>query len=526
MAWRLGQVVLRASFVALTTSGCVPANQLGGQPVPPVWFGANGTSISLPQPYDGQRQALRVDKVALNGPADGAGLHEGDLLLSFDGKPVSSTADLLSIESEIREPRSVPVRLLRDGAARTVEVKLQQRPGQAAPPAVVWLGASLKTVEVPAPNGREAATRIEFMLPESPAAVAGLREDDIIVRFDDKPAGAADDLVRTIAAVRDPRPVPVVFLRDGERHAIDVALGVRPSNVAELFKAALIQRISDEQRIASQTSTSGDVPAAFDHYVAAMRLLIRQQAEYGANVTDIFTFDVERLAEILPRLPSAPRTPREAERHTSTALAVIREAVRDHDNDRAAAALSDAIYEAPWLADLYRNRGLVYAKAGYPEAAAADLTRYLALVPEAADASTMKAKIAGLNALAELRKPWYPYLRSWTMERGGTESVVLRDRRLTVLVQMPANNALTPGDVLCSGSIDGRQFRGTCTNYVTAPNVVRCFGPKIEVPAEGGIDADGTLSIRYLGDINYNTRSCIINSQQSTVYRTFPAPKG
>jgi tetratricopeptide (TPR) repeat protein len=269
---------------------------------------------------------------------------------------------------------------------------------------------------------------------------------------------------------------------------------------------------------------AGNWRGAFEHYVKAQRLLLMQNTNYHTGIDDIMRFDIAQVAEILPKLRPPPSLPAEADRHSRRAVAILESAVSDRDNDRAANEFGQAIYEAPWIPRLYLNRGLIYAKAGYPEAAAADMKRYLAFDPTVADAPSVRQKIGALDILSEARKPWYRYLNSWSMESGAVETITLRDRRLIVALAWPAKtDRRTPGTVLCSGTVDGRTFHGTCFDYMTSADDIKCFGEKIETEADGAIDSSGNLVVRYRGRIHYNTQSCRIDSQDWMVYRTYPA---
>lgn len=81
------------------------------------------------------QQGLNVDRGAFvvattsDGPAQGAGIAQGDVIVSVDGQPVSSAEDLGSILSDLRPGTTVPVEIVDgDGAQRTIDVELGARP--------------------------------------------------------------------------------------------------------------------------------------------------------------------------------------------------------------------------------------------------------------------------------------------------------------------------------------------------------------------------------------------------------------
>ena len=67
-------------------------------------------------------RGLAVTDVSRGSPADRAGVMAGDLIVDFDGIPVGGADDLHRLLTEDRIDRSVPIRLLRQGANRHVAV--------------------------------------------------------------------------------------------------------------------------------------------------------------------------------------------------------------------------------------------------------------------------------------------------------------------------------------------------------------------------------------------------------------------
>ena len=94
----------------------------GQGPAPVAFLGVSTTETS-----DGSGGAQVVDLVA-GGPAQKGGLAVGDLIVSFDGKPVTS-ADSLSGLVQARQPGdTVQVVVERNGSSRTISVTLGTKP--------------------------------------------------------------------------------------------------------------------------------------------------------------------------------------------------------------------------------------------------------------------------------------------------------------------------------------------------------------------------------------------------------------
>lgn len=73
-----------------------------------------------------------VDSVWPGSPADKAGVKKGDIIISFDGAPVSDRTALSALLAQHRPGDSVQVELLSDGRRRALTVTLTARPVRAA----------------------------------------------------------------------------------------------------------------------------------------------------------------------------------------------------------------------------------------------------------------------------------------------------------------------------------------------------------------------------------------------------------
>jgi putative serine protease PepD len=94
----------------------------GQGPAPTAFLGVSTTETS-----DGSAGAMVVQLVS-GGPAQKAGISVGDLIVSFDGKPVSG-ADALSGLVQLKQPGdTVQVVVERNGSSRTVSVTLGTKP--------------------------------------------------------------------------------------------------------------------------------------------------------------------------------------------------------------------------------------------------------------------------------------------------------------------------------------------------------------------------------------------------------------
>jgi S1-C subfamily serine protease len=90
--------------------------------------GVQPARLAKPHGTSGQATGLLVASVEEGSPADRAGLLLGDVLLTLAGTPLGSMEDLLTALGGDVVGRSVPVEILRGGAASVVNVAIGERP--------------------------------------------------------------------------------------------------------------------------------------------------------------------------------------------------------------------------------------------------------------------------------------------------------------------------------------------------------------------------------------------------------------
>jgi serine protease Do len=94
------------------------------------YLGIAGQPVQLAERQQGgaaRDRGLLIVGITPGGPADAAGLLVGDILIEFDGQPVSAAEDLLDLLTADRVGRSLNLKVLRAGAARDVSVTVAER---------------------------------------------------------------------------------------------------------------------------------------------------------------------------------------------------------------------------------------------------------------------------------------------------------------------------------------------------------------------------------------------------------------
>ncbi len=75
----------------------------------------------------GQSTGLMIVSVEQDGPADSAGLHQGDIIVSFDGQKTTHVEELLGLLNGERVGRPAAVQVVRGGQAHTLSVTVTER---------------------------------------------------------------------------------------------------------------------------------------------------------------------------------------------------------------------------------------------------------------------------------------------------------------------------------------------------------------------------------------------------------------
>lgn len=108
---------------------------------------------------------------------------------------------------------------------------VDERAPQAVPRQSAWLGIRVE-------DGQQSGARIAEVLPGSPAAEAGLRPGDVIIRIDETEISASQTLIRDIGARDAGSKVSVTILRGEKEQTLTVTLGQRPADLYDGFDDA------------------------------------------------------------------------------------------------------------------------------------------------------------------------------------------------------------------------------------------------------------------------------------------------
>jgi serine protease Do len=152
-----------------------------------------------------------VAGVTPNGPAAKAGIKSGDIITSFNDKPVGEHSGLPSLVAGSKIGERVPVQVLRDGKRKTMEVtlaKLADDEGvETTTPSKGKWGLMLRELTPEERAQRDLAdgqgVLVAGVAPDSPAEEAGLHSGDVVLQVNRTPVGSVDALRAAVAKVAD-----------------------------------------------------------------------------------------------------------------------------------------------------------------------------------------------------------------------------------------------------------------------------------------------------------------------------------
>jgi serine protease Do len=171
-------------------------------------------------------QGALVAQVTPDSPAAKAGLQAGDVILRYNGKPVDRSNELPPLVGATAAGTEASLDILRDGEERTLTLtigQLQEKSprlaaNQAGPRNASQENAlGLAVTELNAAQREELGVKdgvlITDLNPESPAAAAGIRPQDVILSFNRQPVKSAAQLEQLIARSPKGKPAAVQVMR-------------------------------------------------------------------------------------------------------------------------------------------------------------------------------------------------------------------------------------------------------------------------------------------------------------------------
>jgi len=208
----------------LKETGTVSRGYLGVQ-IQPVTKDI-AASVGLDKP-----EGAIVARVEPGSPAAAAGIRQGDVVLSVDGKPVRDARDLSRRIAWLEPSATVELQILRDGGKQTVAVKLGRQPGEETAAAerqekggeMGMLGLQLApAASVGGTAGKGVA--VVGVEPGSVAGEKGFKTGDVIAEVAGRPVETPADVRKAVEESRKEGKKAVLFRVEAKEGARFIAL--------------------------------------------------------------------------------------------------------------------------------------------------------------------------------------------------------------------------------------------------------------------------------------------------------------
>jgi serine protease Do len=208
------------------------------------WLGVRIEDLSAKMLNNlGLENGIRVREVLENSPAQKVGIEEDDILISFNGKVLDDSDELVKMVKKSEVGDEVTIGYYRDGKKSKASIKLAEREQPnimrwygkdgkhkiIKPEKKAWLGVKTESLNdqlrdyFGAPNGL--GVLVKEVIKESPAEKVGLKAGDVIIKVADRDIKNAKDLVRTINYYNPDEVVEVTVMREKKKKSFKVTLG-------------------------------------------------------------------------------------------------------------------------------------------------------------------------------------------------------------------------------------------------------------------------------------------------------------
>ena len=188
----------------------------------------------------GLGHGVTVAAVMRGSPVEKAGIAPGDILVSLDGLPIYSSARLHWLVSQQKEGKTLSLRVHREGSppAEGTDIDVVLEPFTPTPVdrasageenGRAWLGVRMQPMTEAlrtaygVPQGQ--GVLVTDVIRDSPAAKAGVRAGDVIVRIDRRNIRSTGDIYRAIDFFDPGESVEIAIVRDRDQRELSATLG-------------------------------------------------------------------------------------------------------------------------------------------------------------------------------------------------------------------------------------------------------------------------------------------------------------
>ena len=219
--------------------------------------GLMGITMKGQDIYEGQPV---IDRVRYGSPAHQAGLKDGDAIVELDGHVLVRQAQIRHVMGNKYSGENITIKVKRDNEEISREMTLVDK---LVPYESAFLGILPIRDGVAKP---EPGVGVRFVIPDSPAARAGLDRGQRILKFNDAEVSSATALLDLVSRLR-PADKARLTIDDGTKKSeIEIALGSIPGDVPfELRPSPIVPREKDLADKELKTGRFNDKMPAHEH---------------------------------------------------------------------------------------------------------------------------------------------------------------------------------------------------------------------------------------------------------------------
>jgi len=210
-----------------------------------------------------ETKGVLVAKVLSGSPSEKGNMRNGDIIKTFDGKPVENVRELLKLVGRAPIGKKVKVVVLRDKKEAALDIEVAQRPDELKEYAETelgnWRGLEVKISE----KGGVVVTNV---VPGSPTDEAGLRRGDVITEMNKKPIKNLKDYDDATKSAKG----DVLVLTSRGYAVVKPSVGFETGSPGEAWlkgvtaaaNHVITMGIADSGRLAGHQRSRGPIPPA------------------------------------------------------------------------------------------------------------------------------------------------------------------------------------------------------------------------------------------------------------------------